>query len=190
MIILASASPRRRELLSAMGVGNFEIRPSSHECPLPADMPVPDAVALIARGKAEDIAASAGPGDIVIAADTLVFLDGAALGKPSGAEDARAMLRALSGREHQVVTGLAVISGGVTRTEAVTTLVRFLPLTDSQINWYVSTGEPMDKAGAYGIQGLGGMLIDGITGDYYNVVGLPVSTLARMLRQSGYDIFR
>lgn len=189
MIILASASPRRRELLSGMGIEEFDIRPSSHEAPLRRDLPRTEAVALIASGKAEDIASGSGPDDIVIAADTLVFLDGEPLGKPRDALDAARMLRALSGREHQVITGLAVIAGGVTYTDAVSTLVRFLPLTDEQIDWYISTGEPMDKAGAYGIQGKGGMLIQSISGDYYNVVGLPVSRLAGLLEAAGHKVF-
>ncbi len=118
-----------------------------------------------------------------------MFLDGHALGKPRDEGEAVKMLTALSGREHRVITGLAVISRGAVYTDAVTTAVRFLPLTPEQIDWYVSTGEPMDKAGAYGIQGLGGMLIEGITGDYFNVVGLPVSRLARLLEAAGYKVF-
>ena len=189
MIILASASPRRRELLSAMGIGKFDIRPSCHESPLRTDMDEAGAVELIALGKARDISSKADKGDTVIAADTLVFLDGKALGKPKSEAEAKNMLSALSGREHRVITGLAVIADGREYTDAVTTLVRFLPLTEEQIDWYVSTGEPMDKAGAYGIQGLGGMLIEGITGDYFNVVGLPVARLARLLEAAGHRVF-
>ncbi len=189
MIILASASPRRRELLSAMGIGKFDIRPSAHESPLRTDMDEAGAVELIALGKARDISSKADKGDTVIAADTLVFLDGQALGKPRSEAEAKNMLSALSGREHRVITGLAVIADGREYTDAVTTLVRFLPLTEEQIDWYVSTGEPMDKAGAYGIQGLGGMLIEGITGDYFNVVGLPVARLARLLEAAGHKVF-
>lgn len=189
MIILASASPRRREILRNMGIEDFDIRPTDHEEPFDSSLPPSRAVEKIALAKCRDAARSAGPGDIFIAADTLVFLDGAPLGKPRDASQARRMLRALSGREHQVMTGLAVIAGKLEQVDCVTTAVRFLPLTEAQIDWYVSTGEPLDKAGAYGIQGLGGMLIEGIRGDYYNVVGLPAARLASMLARAGYDVF-
>lgn len=189
MIILASASPRRRELLENMGVRDFLIRPSDHEEPYDGALAPGAAVEKIALSKGRDAAAKAESGDIVIAADTLVFLDGKPLGKPGDAEDAASMLRALSGREHTVITGLAVIAKGVARTAHESTRVRFFPLTESQIDWYVRSGEPMDKAGAYGIQGLGSLLIEGIEGDYFNVVGLPAARLARLLDEAGYNVF-
>ncbi len=189
MIILASASPRRRELLEKMGVRDFAVRPSAHEEPFDASLTPYAAVERIALMKGRDVAAGAAPGDIVVAADTLVFLDGAPLGKPADRGEAARMLRALSGREHTVITGLAVLSRAGERVSHESTAVRFLPLTTAQIDWYVNTGEPMDKAGAYGIQGLGAMLIEGIRGDYFNVVGLPVCLLARELALAGYNVF-
>ena len=187
-LILASASPRRREILTGMGAVGFEIRPSSHEAPLRRDLPVTEAVAEIALGKGMDIAKSGGPDDIVIAADTLVFLDDEPLGKPRDATDAKRMLRALSGREHRVITGMAVLRGQLILRHAEVTRVRFRTLTEAEIDWYVATGEPLDKAGAYGVQDLGRLLVEGIFGDYYNVVGLPVCPLARMLREAGLDL--
>ena len=187
-LILASASPRRREILAGMGAAGFEIRPSDHESPLRRDLPVRSAVTEIALGKGRDIAKGCGPEDIVIAADTLVFLDGEPLGKPRDEADAKRMLLALAGRDHQVITGMAVIRGGLTLRHAEVTRVRFRALTEAEIDWYVATGEPLDKAGAYGVQSLGRLLVEGIFGDYYNVVGLPVCPLARMLREAGLDL--
>lgn len=190
MLILASASPRRRELLNTMGIKDFSVRPSGHEEPYDPALTPGKAVESIALGKARDIAAAADPEDVIVAADTLVFLDGAPLGKPRDAADAARMLTALSGRTHTVVTGLAVLTNGREETRSVATEVRFAALTPECIDWYVSTGEPMDKAGAYGIQGRGGMLVEGIHGDYSNVVGLPVRVLAGMLERAGYAVFK
>lgn len=189
MIILASGSPRRRELLENMGIHGFAVRPSAHEEPFDGALPEGEAVEKIALMKGRDAARSAGDGDIVIAADTLVFLDGRPLGKPAGEQEAAAMLRALSGQEHRVITAVAVLRDGREYVTHVTTGVRFRPLSQEEIDWYVGTGEPLDKAGAYGIQGLGGMLIEGIHGDYFNVVGLPVAALAGLLRKAGYNVF-
>ena len=189
MIILASASPRRRELLNTMGIRDFAVRPSSREEPYDASLGPGGAVERIALGKALDAAAGADAGDIVIGADTLVFLDGRPLGKPRDKEDARAMLSALSGREHTVITGLAVIAGDYRETGHTATAVRFRALTAREIEWYIRSGEPMDKAGAYGIQGLGGLLVEGVNGDYPNVVGLPTGQLSRMLERAGYSVF-
>ena len=181
MIILASASPRRSELLRGMGITGFDARPSRREEPYDFSARVRDAVERIALGKALDVFAGAGEDDIVIGADTLVFLDGAPLGKPKDAEDAKRMLRALSGREHRVITGVAVLRGKVRLVSSRVTYVRFRKLTDGEIDWYVSTGEPMDKAGAYAIQGLFAAYVKGIDGDYNNVVGLPVARLMNEL---------
>ena len=126
--------------------------------------------------------------DIIIAADTMVFLDARRLGKPRSEEEAAEMLRSLSGREHQVCTGVTVRRGAFGLTAAERTDVRFRRLAEEEIRWYVSTGEPMDKAGAYGIQGKGALLVEGITGDYFNVMGLPVLLLSRMLRPFGIDL--
>ncbi len=188
-IVLASASPRRQELLKNMGIRDFEVLPSLHEPPLDLNLQPGPAVEEIALGKARDAAARR-PGSLVIAADTLVFLDGSPLGKPASESEAAGMLRRLSGRRHEVITGLAVISAGRESTEHALTYVKFRELSEAEIDWYVSTGEPMDKAGAYGIQGLGGLLIEGLEGDYFNVVGLPVAKLALMLKGAGLDVFR
>ena len=185
-IILASKSPRRRELLQTMGIEHFEVRPASGPETLPAAGASPaETVKAICAGKAAEAARTAAPDDIVIAADTLVFLDGKPLGKPADQADARRMLRALSGRTHTVWTGVAVSKNGRTDIRAVGTEVRFRPMTDAEIDSYVATGEPMDKAGAYGIQGRGCVYIEGIRGDYFNVMGLPVSTLYTMLQAAG-----
>ena len=189
MIILASGSPRRRELLENMGIRDFTVRPSAHEEPFDEALPEGRAVEKIALMKGRDAARSAGAGDIVIAADTLVFLDGRPLGKPADEQEAAGMLRALSGREHRVITAAAILRDGREYVTHVTTAVRFRPLSEDEIDWYVGTGEPLDKAGAYGIQGLGGMLIEGIRGDYFNVVGLPVAALAGLLGRAGYNVF-
>lgn len=189
MLILASASPRRRELFNTMGIRDFAVRPSDHEEPYDPTLGPGPAVERIALGKCRDIAGGASPEDIVVAADTLVFLDGAPLGKPRDTQDARRMLLSLSGREHTVITGLAVMTGGRCETGHVETAVRFSALSDREIDRYIATGEPMDKAGAYGIQGMGGMLIEGIRGDYFNVVGLPIRTLSGMLERAGYSVF-
>ncbi len=190
MLILASASPRRRELIGAMGIRDFLVRPSDHEGAFDPALPPEKAVEKIALGKARDVAATASAEDIVVAADTLVFLDGKPLGKPKDETDAKRMLTALSGREHTVITGLAVIAHGREETQSAATAVTFAALTAEEIGAYVRTGEPMDKAGAYGIQGMGGMLVEGIRGDWSNVVGLPVRTLALMLARAGYSVWK
>lgn len=189
MLILASASPRRRELIRSMGIRDFLVRPSDHEGAFDPTLPPEKAVEKIALGKARDIAAVL-PEDTVVAADTLVFLEGKPLGKPRDVSDAKRMLAALSGREHTVITGLAVIAHGREETQSAATAVTFASLTAEEIEAYVKTGEPMDKAGAYGIQGMGGMLVEGIRGDWSNVVGLPVRTLAQMLARAGYSVWK
>ena len=185
-IILASQSPRRRELLERMGLSFRVITPDIDEH---MDRPLPpgELVAAISAEKARAVAAQAGPEAIVIAADTVVALDGAVLGKPGDERDAARMLSALSGRTHQVFTGLTVAQGGAVRTVSEETAVTFRPLTEGEIAAYVRTGEPMDKAGAYGIQGYGALLVEGIRGDYYNVMGLPVCRLGGLLRELGVD---
>jgi septum formation protein len=181
--ILASASPRRQELLRLMGIEDFTVCPASGEPELTGLAP-DETVRRIARFKAEQVAARF-PGDTVIAADTLVFLDGTALGKPHDAEDARRMLHLLSGRRHAVYTGVAVICGEDTLAVAVRTDVFFRSLTDEEIEAYIHTGEPMDKAGAYGAQGRAAVFIERIEGDFFNVMGLPVCALTLMLRRLG-----
>ncbi len=180
-IILASKSPRRREILNNMGITDFAVIPAEGE--EEASAPAPgETVEKIARGKALAVAAKH-PDAVVIAADTLVYLDGEPLGKPRDAEDAFSMLRRLSGREHEVYTGVCVTSKGKIITEHERTAVRFRPLTDKEIADYVATGEPLDKAGAYGAQGRGCLLVEGITGDFFNVMGLPACRLHLMLKK-------
>lgn len=181
-VVLASGSPRRRELLGQMGIEDFEVLPAQGEETAPEGL-APDAlVARLALQKVREVAALR-PEATVIGADTVVALDGQVLGKPSDEEEAREMLSALSGRRHQVYTGMAVLSGGQAFTHVECTQVEFRPLTAEEIAAYVATGESMDKAGAYGIQGRACVFIRGIQGDYYNVVGLPVCALHELLAQ-------
>lgn len=178
MIVLASASPRRRELLAAAGF-DFDIIPAKGE-EIMTETDPDKAVMALAAQKAREISAVR-PGDTVIGADTIVFCAGEFLGKPKDAEDAKRMLRLLSGRTHSVYTGVCVIRGGTETAFADKTEVEFYPLSESEIESYVDSSEPFDKAGAYGIQGRGCVLVKGITGDYYNVMGLPVARVFRVL---------
>ena len=178
-VILASASPRRKELLELI-TEDFKIIPSGVEETVPDGIPPEKRPEFLARLKAEDIAKKY-PHDTVIGADTSVIIDDCVLGKPEGSEQAKDMLKMLSGRTHRVVTGCAVINNGECRSFSSATEVEFYPLTDGEIEAYIATGECFDKAGAYGIQGKGGLLVKTIRGDWYNVVGLPVAQLARVL---------
>ncbi len=187
-IVLASASPRRRELLGVMGLKDFEIMTAPGEETDFNHLPPMERVEAIALDKARRSAAAAGDDALVISADTLVFVDGAALGKPRDKEDAVKMLSSLSGREHYVATGVAMIYKGEELLDARLTTVRFAKLTPAQIEAYVATNEPMDKAGAYGIQGRGSVLIEGIEGDYFNVMGLPIRKVYEMLGHFGVSI--
>ena len=185
-MILASQSPRRRELLGQMGF-SFTVRPAKgEELPHPELTPA-QLVEELARQKALEVSAEAASDDVVVAADTVVAIDGKVLGKPHDKAQAAEMLSALSGREHTVYTGVAVKRGETLLVEHEATQVRFRPLTEREIDLYIQTGEPMDKAGSYGIQGCGALLVEGIRGDYFNVVGLPICRLGRMLAQVGED---
>ena len=185
-MILASQSPRRIELMREAGYDVTVIPADIDETALPGEDPF-TLVERLARMKAATVAAHHGElGETVVAADTIVTLDGEILGKPHDAVDARRMLRELSGRTHQVATGVCVTHAGAAedtvRSFVDITDVTFYELTDAQIDAYVESGEPVDKAGAYGIQGARGrMLVRGIDGDFYNVVGLPIARLARVL---------
>ncbi len=181
-VVLASGSPRRRELLGQMGITEFEVLPAKGEETAPDGLTPAELVEYLAVQKASEIAAQR-PDALVIGADTVVVLDGAVLGKPHDETDAKKMLAALSGRSHEVYTGLAVFSNGKIYRHAERTEVAFRALTEEEIAAYVATGEPMDKAGAYGIQGKACVFIQGIQGDYYNVVGLPVCALHELLKQ-------
>ncbi len=179
-LILASQSPRRKELLGLLGMP-FEIQVSqADETMDPAADPAQQ-VALVSRRKA--LATKADSMDVVIAADTIVVCDGKILGKPRDREDACRMLKMLSGRSHQVMTGVTVLQGSRAESCTEITQVYFRPLSDSEINRYVDSGDPMDKAGAYGIQGGAALFAEKLVGDYYNVMGLPVCRLVLMLRQ-------
>lgn len=185
-IVLASQSPRRKELLGRMGL-EFVTQASKIDESAFDGLEARELVATLSREKAQWIARQLDGETLVIGADTVVVRDGAALGKPKDAEDAVAMLLSLSGRDHQVCTGVTVCRGDRILTQVEETQVTFRDLTETEVRQYVSTGEPMDKAGAYGIQGLGGLLVEGIRGDYSNVVGLPVCRLGQMLKDFGVD---
>lgn len=186
-LILASQSPRRRELLERMGLTGFRILAPDIDERMDRSLPPAQLVERISLEKALAAQALAQPEDILIAADTVVALEGRVLGKPVDQAEAAQMLRALSGRRHQVYTGLTVLRGAARDTQHESTEVSFRPLASQEIACYVATGEPMDKAGAYGIQGYGALLVDGIWGDYYNVMGLPVCRLGQMLARLGID---
>lgn len=185
-VVLASASPRRRELLASLGLAVEIIDSSYIEAPLPGRSPLETALAH-ARGKVDG--AQACPA-LTIAADTVVDLDGRALGKPADDAEARAMLAALSGREHQVHTAFALRdrAGVVRHLEAVSTAVRFRTLDPQSIADYVASGDPRDKAGAYGIQGFAATLVERIAGDYFTVVGFPLGAFAAALPALGYRL--
>lgn len=189
-IILASGSPRRRELLERMGVREFTVMSPDADESLEEGLPPAEQVERLSRRKAEAVAAQAGADALIIAADTVVALDGAILGKPADEEEAFRMLSALSGVRHQVYTGVTVTRNGKTLTRHEVTSVDFRALEAEEVELYIATGECMDKAGSYGIQGYGALLIEGINGDYYNVVGLPVVCLARMLKEFGVDCLK
>lgn len=186
-LILASTSPRRRELLARAGFRFCVCVPRVEESAVAAAFagcPPEELARELALRKAREVAARH-PGAAVLGADTVVAADGCVFGKPAGPEEARRMLARLSGRAHTVSTGVALVAPQGEENYAVSTAVRFFPLSAQEIDWYVATGEPMDKAGAYGIQGLGALLVEGIRGDYYAVVGLPLARAARSLRRFG-----
>ncbi|HEX9050455.1 MAG TPA: Maf family protein [Anaeromyxobacter sp.] len=205
-LVLASQSPRRRELLEQLGIP-FVVRPAhADEAVLPGE-PARDYVLRVARDKARLSSAAearegAVEGALVLAADTAVVLRGEVLGKPSGPQDARRMLRALSGTVHEVLTGVCVRRAAGARPDAaapeggpaveldavVATEVRFAPLSAAEVEWYVATGEPLDKAGAYAIQGAGGAFVIRVDGSVSNVVGLPLAETAALLRRAGFPL--
>ena len=189
-LILASQSPRRRALLEQIGVPQFDILvPDADESYDPTLTPQ-DIVCSICRKKAEAALVLANdPDAIIITADTMVFLDGMRLGKPTDEADAAQMLHSLSGRTHTVCTGVSVARGERIETQAETTAVTFRTLTDAEIAAYIASGDPMDKAGSYGIQGKPALFVSGIEGDYFNVMGLPLHRLGQMLKGFGMDLF-
>jgi septum formation protein len=186
-VILASQSPRRRDLLNLIGI-THTVRPADvDETPLPGEPPLV-VVERLARAKARRIAADAREA-LVIAADTIVVVDEHILNKPVDVADARRMLCALQGRRHDVYTAVCVTQGGREAAGVEDTGVWFRPLTDAEIDAYIATGEPMDKAGAYGIQGYGATIVERVDGDFFTVVGLPLVRLTKLLVEIGlaYD---
>ena len=187
-LILASQSPRRQELLRLFGVP-FVVRVSDIDETMDETKPAFQEVARVSRCKA--LAVPREPGDVVIAADTIVVCQGKVLGKPKNEQQAEEMLSLLSGRDHQVMTGVTVLRGETERVFTEVTDLHFRTLSRREILGYIATKEPMDKAGAYGIQGIGSLLVQGIEGDYQNVVGLPASPLMRCLAENfGFDYYK
>lgn len=180
--MLASGSPRRRELLGMLGITFDIIKPDNVAEVYPVDLPPEQVAEYLARLKADACRPACGTGDMVITADTTVVCGGEVLGKPAGADEARSMLRTLSGRTHTVYTGVAVMTADRTDSFTSATEVTFAPLTDEEINYYIDRYRPFDKAGAYGIQEwIGAIAVGRIDGSYYNVMGLPVHRLYRLL---------
>lgn len=184
-VVLASRSPRRRDLLGRLGIAPTVVPADVDESALPGEAP-PDLAVRLARAKAQAIGAE--PADLVIGADTVVVLGTRVLGKPADRQEATAMLSALSGRDHHVVTGVAVRHRGVVHADVETTRVRFRDLDPGEIRWYVDTGEADDKAGAYGLQGAGAVLVRELQGSDTNVIGLPLPLLVTLARHLGIDL--
>ncbi|HVT60267.1 MAG TPA: Maf family protein [Thermoanaerobaculia bacterium] len=196
-MVLASASPRRRELLASLGLA-FRVRaPGVDESPRPGE----DPRRLVRRLAVAKAAAYAGAGELVLAADTVVVLGAEMLGKPRDRDDARRMLALIAGREHVVLTGVALRgparsgvedgAGGERCAAAVaSSRVRMAPMNGEEIEWYVATGEPLDKAGSYAVQGLGALFVEAVRGNYTNVVGLPLPTTYRLFAALGHDLRR
>lgn len=184
-IVLASGSPRRRELLQMLGVKELRVIPAVGEELAPAGLEPGELVKFLASHKAREVAALCGEDDLIIAADTIVWHQGHVFGKPHSPEEAVDMLRSLSGCSHQVFTGVSVIRQGRELLEYEMSLVHFRTLDEDEIVRYVATGEPMDKAGAYGAQGKAALFVQGINGDFFNVMGLPLCRLGQMLKEQG-----
>lgn len=187
-VVLASGSPRRRELLEMLGVKNMRVLPAKGEESAPEGLEPGELVKYLASAKGREVAALCLPSDVVIAADTIVWHEGRVYGKPRSRQQAVEMLRALSGRSHRVYTGVSVIHQGRELLEYEVSRVRFRPLSEEEIQHYVDTGEPMDKAGAYGAQGRAALFVRGIEGDFFNVMGLPLCRLGEMLKEQGVGL--
>lgn len=187
-IILASGSPRRQELLGRMGITDFTVRVPEVEESYPAGLSPEETVCYISREKSDAARLLCDENELIITADTMVFLDDKRLGKPKDEAQALEMLTALAGRRHMVCTGVTVRRGNVILTRAQSTDVYFRPATERELRAYIRTGEPMDKAGAYGVQGKGSLLVRRIDGDFFNVMGLPVEMLAEMLKTFEIDL--
>jgi nucleoside triphosphate pyrophosphatase len=184
-VILASGSPRRRQLLELIGI-RHEVRPSNVDEKIKGKETPRKHAERLAREKAS-VFAKAEPDSVIIAADTIVVINGKILGKPANAVDAGSMLALLNGRNHTVFTAVAVARGSRLKSGVEEVHVKFRKLTDNEIDAYIATGEPMDKAGAYGIQGFGATIVERIEGDYFAVMGLPIVRLVRLLAELGVD---
>ena len=187
-IVLASGSPRRQELLRRIGVTEFDIVVPQADESYPEGLSPRETVAYIAGKKAEAARLLTGDDDVVITADTMVFLGNDRLGKPHSEEDALRMLEKLAGDHHTVCTGVTVRQGDKVSSFTTSTEVYFRRASEEELRAYIASGEPMDKAGSYGIQGLGALLVERIDGDYYNVMGLPLMPLAAALKGFGIDL--
>lgn len=187
-VILASGSPRRKELMEMLGVDGLRIIPARGEEKYTPGSAPEEIVSQLSQAKAREVAAKCGAGDVIVAADTIVWADGRVFGKPKSRDEAVSMLRTLSGRGHAVYTGVTVLCGDECDTQVERTQVYFRQLTSEEIEAYVDTGEPMDKAGAYGAQGKAALFVRGIDGDFFNVMGLPLCTLGRMLNKQGVKL--
>lgn len=187
-IVLASGSPRRRELMEMLDIKDLVIIPASGEEKPPQGAGPGELVMALAAAKAREVAAGRATEDTVIGADTVVWVDGQMLGKPHSEEQAWQMLRLLSGNVHEVYTGVCIIKDGEESSRFAVTKVHFRPLSEEEISAYIKTGEPMDKAGAYGAQGKAALFVRGIEGDFFNVMGLPLCMLGEMLRQRGVEV--
>lgn len=178
-LVLASASPRRKKLLGWLGF-EFDIRPMDVDEAIPEGETAMQAARRLAKAKAH-AAAHGEDGEVILAADTLVTINDRILGKPNDVAEAKEMLAYLAGREHQVVTGFHLIGPGLDQTGSAQSQVRFRPLTQAEIDAYVATGEPMDKAGSYAIQGMGACIVEEVSGSYTNVVGLPLAAVVKLM---------
>ncbi|MBQ3104068.1 MAG: septum formation protein Maf [Oscillospiraceae bacterium] len=186
-IVLASKSPRRQELLHRMGIDDFTVLVPEADESYPDGLTPEEVVSHISRVKAVAARSITLPDDVIITADTMVFLDDQRLGKPHDEAEALKMLTALSGRSHTVCTGVTVAQGDKILTRAQSTAVHFREASEAELLGYIRSGEPMDKAGAYAVQGLGALLVKGIEGDFFNVMGLPLLLLSEMLQQFGFS---
>lgn len=184
-LVLASSSPRRRALLGGLGLAFEVASPNVDESFLPDEDPA-TSVERVARDKASALHS---PGRVTLAADTTVVLDGFAIAKPEDAADAERMLSRLQGRTHRVFTGVALANGDRVHTIVEGTSVTLAPMSAEEISWYVATGEPMDKAGAYALQGIGGTFVERVDGDPFNVIGLPLAATRRLFAGAGLDLF-
>ena len=186
--VLASASPRRKTILEMLGVKDLRVVPAKGEERIPEHAGPAETVECLSAAKALEVAKKCSQSDVIIAADTIVWLHDRILGKPSDAAEAAEMLGELSGNCHEVYTGLTIVRGDTVLSEHEVSSVIFRPLTAEEISAYIRTGEPMDKAGAYGAQGIGALFIERIEGDFFNVMGLPVCRLGEMLKKLGVKL--